>query len=156
LKGKLIIIAFALFAMGCKNQVVNRVIKLNVTETSDYCGGASPPTELLQDLKKEKPFTGTLYVHAMPDRTDDGQTLIISNGKLKQSGFSEGEYFVFLLPKISRNREDMSNAQMDQEMILCLEMVSLQGNANFTIAKKTKSVSFNVHKMCNPCIPPRP
>ena len=154
MKGKVIIIAIALLAMGCKSQVVDRVIKLTVTETSDYCGGAAPPAELLQELSKEKPFTGKLYVHSLPDRGDDGQILIMSNGELKQSGFSEGVYFVFQYPKI--NREELTKTKMDEEMISCLEMLSLQFAANFVVAKETKSVTFKVHKICDPCIPPRP
>lgn len=154
MKGKVIIIAIALLAMGCKSQVVNRVIKLTVTETSDYCGGAAPPAELLQELSKEKPFKGKLYVHSMPDRADDGQTLTISDGELKQSGFSEGAYFVFLYPKT--NREELTKTKMDEEMISCLEMRSLEFATNFVVAKETKIVTLKVHKMCHPCTPPRP
>jgi hypothetical protein len=153
-KGKVIIMAIALLAMGCKSQVVDRVIKLTVTETSDYCGGAAPPAELLEKLMTEKPFTGKLYVHSLPDRGDDGQTLTLSNGELKQAGFSEGIYFVFLYPKI--NREELTKTNVDEEMISCLEMLSFQFTTNFVVAKDTKSVTFKVHKMCDPCIPPRP
>tara|TARA_B110000090_G_scaffold138656_1_gene152538 strand:- start:1377 stop:1841 length:465 start_codon:yes stop_codon:yes gene_type:complete len=153
-KGKVIIIAIALLAMGCKSQVVDRVIKLTVTETSDYCGGAAPPAELLETLLKEKPFTGKLYVHSTPDRTDDGQTLIINNGSLKQSGFAEGVYFVFLHPKI--NREELTSDKIDEELISCLEMVSSQHTASFIITKETKSSTIHAHKMCDPCSPPRP
>ncbi|MFT4826823.1 MAG: hypothetical protein ACI96L_000099 [Paracoccaceae bacterium] len=154
MKGKVIIMAIALLAMGCKSLVVDRVIKFNITESSDYCGGANPPTELMETLLKEKPFTGKLYVHSTPDRTDDGQTLIINNGSLKQSGFSEGVYFVFLHPKI--NKAELTNAKIDEELISCLEMVSSQYTASFIITKETKSSTIHAHIMCDPCSPPRP
>jgi hypothetical protein len=153
-KGKVIIIATALLAMGCKSLVVDRVIKLTVTETSDYCGGANPPAELLETLMTEKPFTGKLYVNSTPDRNDDGQTLIINNGSLKQSGFAEGVYFVFLHPKI--NREELTKTNVDEEMISCLEMVNSRYTASFIITKETKSSTIHAHIMCDPCSLPRP
>jgi len=154
-KGTIIIFAVALLSIGCKSQQVqDRTIKLTVTETSDYCGGAAPNEELMLELLKEKPFTGTIYVHSISDRTDDGQKLVISNGELKQSGFSEGVYFVYFHPKF--DREDPANAKLGDEKVSCLEMVSFQHSAKFFITKETKSVNFNVHKMCDPCSPPRP
>ena len=78
--------------MGCKSQLVDRVIKFNITETSDYCGGAAPNEEVMQTLRTKKPYTGTLYVHASSDRSDDGQVLTITNGEVKQAGFVEGKY----------------------------------------------------------------
>jgi hypothetical protein len=155
-KGYIYILFTGLLSLtfGCKSQLSDRVIKFTVTETSDYCGGAAPNEEVMQSLLTKKPFTGTLYVHSMPERMDEGQALQIQDGTLKQSGFSEGVYFIYTQPKL--NRSDSSTMKLDEDLVNCLEMFSLHQTANFIVSKETKSVTFNVHTMCDPCAPPNP
>ena len=38
--------------------------------TSDYCGGANPNDELIEELNTPKPFNGTIYIHKDPERRD--------------------------------------------------------------------------------------
>jgi len=82
---KVVLLSLISIAMlSCKTQLVERSIKFNITSTSDYCGGANPPEELIADLQNPKPFTGTLYIHKDNGRVDEGVALDFKEGKSTQ------------------------------------------------------------------------
>ena len=142
--------------LGCKskNTSQGQALKIEITSTSDYCGGAVPNEEIMAALNEPKPYEGSIYIHTKPDRSDDGQKLEFANGKVNQAGFVEGVYFIFLIPKF--DKKESTKNKMDEEMQECMEMYSAQNVGQFIVTKETKDVYLNVHQICNPCLPPMP
>lgn len=134
---------------------MNSSIKFELTETSDYCGGALPPEELLEDYKTPKPFLDTLYIHQSKYRADDGVVVAFVNGNATVQGLVMGEYYSFLSPKF-----DVEAMMQDETLhqqginIGCLHQENLTPVFSFIIEDKTKKLVQNIHKKCNPCVPP--
>lgn len=157
MKYSLIILLASLSLLGCKTKKLNSSIKFELTETSDYCGGAVPPEELLEKYRTPKPFGDTLYLHQSKFRADDGVAIAFVDGKAIVKSLNNGEYFAFLAPKFD------VEAMMQDESFLrqgidagCLHQENLTPEFIFTVVSTTKNVQKKVHKKCNPCLPPAP
>ena len=95
------------------------------------------------------------------NRADDGIEMTVTEGKSTQAGFTEGEYFIFKDMKINF---DNLNKEQDKAIregtvpkdINCLMNNNLMLLGKFTIAADTKSVTQNIHMICDPCMEPRP
>ena len=133
------------------------MIKFEITQTQDYCGGAMPPEEVLEEYRTPKPFAGTLYIHQNAGRTDDGIALKFENGSATTEGLVRGTYTVFLEKKMDieamTNDESIARQGID---IGCLQAQNLMPIFSFEVEAKTKKITNKVHLKCNPCLPPAP
>ena len=147
--------------LSCKTQLIERSIKFEITSTEDYCGGAAPPEEMLAELKTPKPYNGIVYIHKDVNRADDGITLNVTEGKSSQVGFIEGEYFIFKDEKINpdnfhkKQEEAVKDGGVPAD-INCIMNNNLIMLGKFTVAADTKSISKNIHIICDPCELPKP
>lgn len=149
------LILFILFSfMGCTNSKSmnsgKKVItsRINVTYTSDYCGGAPPPEELLQRLKTPKKFSNqTLYIFDNKQRL--GNATLLKTNTEGQFDFEaeQGMYYVYLKDKMKFDPEESKNKN-------CKEWL-LRPYAEFEVIETEEESSIQIHKQCNPCLPPR-
>ncbi len=135
----------------------HETINFEIQATEDYCGGAAPPEELINELRTPKPYTGKIYVHNTSDRTDEGVSLDVLEGKASASGFVEGTYHLFLYKKYvptssGSNKESISPFNTPE----CQKDKSLKSLGSFEVARDTKTISKQIHVMCDPCMEPRP
>lgn len=136
---------------------MNKTIHLEVTATRDYCGGANPGEEMLQEYRQPRPYQGQIYVHSSREREDEGIALTVSDGRATVKGLTKGEYFLYFDKKI--NEEDIKNnvkfkgLNVDPE---CLLFENRKALAEFAVNEETKTLQFELHKVCNPCLPPAP
>lgn len=140
---------------------MTKSIKLEVTAKRDYCGGANPGEELLEEMRKPQNYSGILYLHSSKERKDDGVEIVFVEGLATAEGLNNGTYYMFLEKKI-----DLNKLQEDQEAIEkmasqgidigCLFGESQQSAFNFEVVDKTKVITREMHIKCNPCLPPAP
>lgn len=148
--------------VACKSKINKQSTSFYVVSTEDYCGGAYPPDEIIEDLKTPKNFTGTLYIHSERNRSDKGVSLNVKDGNASISGLVAGDYYVFRYEqpeaiktkKINENQApDPTNVQVSQR---CLEERAKTVLTRFTLLKETLAVKLQLHLVCDPCMPPRP
>ena len=157
MKYSIAILLITTLLVSCKSKNTARTIKFNVDKTEDYCGGAFPEEEILAEFRKPKPYSGKLYVHSKEDRIDDGIELVFVEGKCTASGFSDRIYYVFLQPKMTPKDHIENQKLLEQGIdIGCLEGENMRASLRFEIVPSTKSISAQVHFICDPCTPPRP
>jgi hypothetical protein len=154
---KIILICFSFIAIiACKSKKIeNRQLLFEWTVTEDYCGGAFPPDELITELRTPKPYTGSVYIHKNITRTDEGKHFTITDGKLEASGLSEGDYYVFIFPTMEESNQK-PKSERDQIRHDCEITFNRTPVATFTVDKKSTDFALAIHKVCNPCIEPRP
>ena len=153
-----LVISIILFGLAsCSTKLAKRSIDLKIQYTSDYCGGAAPPEELINNLRKPKPFTGKMFIHQDLQRNDDGIEVTFVEGVAKISGLVEGDYYLYKEAKVNMD-SFYRNVVVDMPMVdpNCLYAWQNTTLAKFSVDKKTKSVSDTLNFECNPCEPPQP
>ena len=152
----LLIIIFCSTLLGCKTKKIeNRSIKLNLTVTRDYCGGAYPTAEIVAELRATKPYNGLIYLHKSENRTDNVITLDVKDGKCLVNGLADGKYYIFIAPLM----QPPQNLPFTKDAIVKLECQLKHNrtpNVSFSIDKKTSKVVQNIHVVCDPCELPMP
>lgn len=140
---------------------MNSSIKLEVTATKDYCGGANPAEEMLEELKKPQPYSGTLYLHNNKARQDDGIEIVFVDGLATADGLNNGFYYMFTekkidIDKIQEDQESLEKMAIEGIDIGCLFGESQRSVFEFEVDDKTKIITQQMHIRCNPCLPPAP
>ncbi len=156
---KKIIIALVVISslFACKSNKKKKAVKFEIAATSDYCGGAAPPEEMIEDMRTPKPYTGVLYIHKDQNREDDGIKLIFDEGAATVRGLVPGQYYAYLEKKMDLENESAINELASQGIdIGCLIELNLMFMFDFTIEESTKIITDKMHKICNPCLPPAP
>ena len=152
----LLIIIVCSTLLGCKTKKIeNRSIKLNLTVTGDYCGGAYPTAEIVAELRAAKPYNGLIYLHKSETRADDAITLNAIDGKCNVKGLADGKYYIFIAPLM----QPPQNLPFTKDAIVKLECQLKHNrtpNVSFSIDKKTSKVVQNIHVVCDPCELPMP
>lgn len=146
----IVIVIFSCNPKTLKNNALEELeLKLTIEYTSDYCGGAYPPEEMIKNLKTLKPFRNTelILLNASKDfketvKTDD-------QGQINKS-FPSGKYEIFFPNKINATP---ANRAISEER--CLEWKKTP-DALFELSAEQTSFNLQMHKSCNPCEPPRP
>lgn len=133
-------------SMNTTENVISSSVK--VSQTSDYCGGAPPPEELLERLKTPKPFVNqTLYLFDNQQRS--GEAILVKTNGSGQFTFEaeEGIYYVYLKDKMKRDPADEKNKG-------CKDWL-LRPYTEFEINRMATEIEIHIHQQCNPCLPPR-
>ena len=155
MKKIIILISLTVALITCKSKKVKSSIQFEITTTEDYCGGAYPPDELVEDLRTPKVYTGKVYLHNSVIREDDGIVIDVVDGKCSKEGFVEGTYFLFLSPKMLKvATETLSPA--NQERADCNIKEKRKELATTALLKNRTIIKQNLHKVCDPCMEPRP
>lgn len=118
---------------------------LNITITSDYCGGAAPSDQILDQLKQQRKFSNQkFYISTIQGLQDDMKEMTTSAIGNTTVPLSQGTYYVFLPKKISAKVANKTTSQKQ-----CDQWRNTP-NGSFTVSDNN-SVSFNIHKSCDPC-----
>ncbi len=135
-------------------------IQITITQTSNYCGGAAPPDELLNDLLPPKPL-GDFAFFIRKGKTNIVAENVIASGKTNSEGLChlqlpEGDYaLVFadkkdkvyynkLLDELKNGNENF--APIDKN---CLEKWLATPELIFTVSKDGPNrFEINVHHHC--------
>ena len=118
--------------------------QITVTMVSEYCGGANPSAEVLEDLKKPKP-AGNMDVvlvdneKQIPFATDE-------NG-LSSISLKPGKYQVFLAEKLD------ATAYSANVEAIC-DKWKAKPNGSLEVLKGQDSIEVEISKDCNPCNQP--
>ncbi|MBO6516930.1 MAG: hypothetical protein JJ975_10305 [Bacteroidia bacterium] len=148
-----LIIAAVLFgvlsAEKCDTDVSVYSVKLRLTETSTYCGGAAPPDDLIRELRTPKPFRGNQPLYLL----DSNEVCIDSihpsgQDSTYQLNLPAGNWTIRYKQKIAEN-----HGKTERER--CLHDWKHRKLAEFQILQDT-AITVNIHKDCNPCYPPPP
>lgn len=137
--------------------MTKETIQFEFLHTSEYCGGAYPPEELLEELRTPSPYSGTVYVHQHEDRSDTGIQLEFKEGKVAQEGFVEGKYFMFLYPKYAPTENESTRVTPTYgPTVECFKKRSLTVLTSFEISRESTEIKKTIHVACDPCALPRP
>lgn len=144
---------------ACKSKKVKSDIvdvKFSFTQTSDYCGGAAPPEDLLKQLAEPIPLKPRKVFFARIFDTEEGSRMNIDEYYIDTAHltlpFNTGKYTVYL------NMEKyLSNAsQVTSGKLKCYKDWAAQPVGEMTITSNTKKVKMNLHLTCDPCVEPAP
>ena len=150
-----LVVTSSLFA--CKSTKRHKAVKFEIAITSDYCGGAAPPEEMIEEMRTPKPYTGVLYIHKSQNREDAGIELTFEKGSATANGLVPGQHYAFLDKKMDLENESAMNELASQGTdIGCLIELNFSPMFTFQIEESTKIITDKMHKICNPCIPPAP
>lgn len=150
-----LVVTSSLFA--CKSNKKDKSVKLEIAVTSDYCGGAAPPDEMIEEMRIPKPYTGVLYIHKSRHREDDGIELTFDKGAATAKGLVPGQYYAYLEKKMDLKNESAMNEIASQGIdVGCLIELNFMIMFVFNIEESTKIITEKMHKICNPCLPPAP
>lgn len=155
---KLFTTAFTmLLFISCIPAKYNKTIKLNIMSTSDYCGGAKPSDDIIDELNTPKPFNGTIYIHTNPERRDKGVAKKIKNGEgtitLPIMGITDLVFFQYPAMNIKKLEKNGALAIKENE---CEIRRNFQRLDMINVDTETKEVSTNIHLTCDPCSEPKP
>ena len=143
--------------VSCKTSQFNRTVKINIMSTSDYCGGANPNDELIEELNTPKPFNGTIYIHKDPERRDKAITKRFVNGKATIStrimGITDLGLFQYPAINLKKIENNESGAIMKND---CRIEKNFQPLGMIIVDPETKEVSLDIHLTCDPCSEPMP
>ena len=152
---KYISLLFVLFAMlqscsSSKNSTnQDSMVDITITSTSNYCGGAKPPEDLIARLKEPKKYSGKEIIFSTTEQLGDGHKMLKTddNGMISLS-LEEGTYYLFLPEKLSAKLTTGGDADR------CAQWKKT-ANGSFVVTKGMNAVDVNVHQTCNPCGAPR-
>ncbi len=146
------ILACASKKTGASQNVKNAVsqpgkidISLNVSFTSNYCGGAAPSDEMLEKLKIPKKFSNqNFFISTKEGLEENMREVTTSVAGVATAPLEKGTYYVFLPQKVS-----MKHTSKDRSEEECKKWKNTP-NATFTVGDQS-NVSFTIHKTCDRC-----
>jgi hypothetical protein len=123
-------------------------VTIQCTLTADYCGGAAPTDEMLENLAKPKPLAQQeFYIVKGTKNTNKVYQKIVTDddGKIKLN-LPKGVYSVFSAEQLKKfvPKQNTENYVWDNACLLRLHQQPL---LKFDTRKKTKH-TFNMHKKC--------
>jgi len=123
-------------------------IRFVLTETSDYCGGAAPPEELLKVLETPRPLrTRTVIFETKNDGVIYNPVIEFTSPDTVLS-LPIGEYKVYPDPG--------EHPDWPKQYEACMQEYYSTPIATFEILKGETQKAFNIHFTCNPCGEPAP
>jgi len=143
-------------AQKSKNKMY--IISGKVTETSDYCGGARPPEELIEQLKTPKPLADKVLI--IKSGKNNSLTKSIQKTKTDPYGnftlvLKAGTYCIVDEEKSKKfaSKNDDENYEWDND---CLKKNWGHCDYLLVIGKdKVNNIEINYHNHCNyrqPCL----
>lgn len=135
------------------------LFKGKVSYTAQYCGGAAPSQEMLDEMAKEKPYANSVLCVKTLSETDLKSKPVITKVTTDENGnfsvvLDKGKYALVTEDKT----QDFSKGIMAKfgNSSNCISWQNTP-DMTFTIAKKSKIVTnLRFDRQCNPCTPPRP
>lgn len=142
-------------------------VTITITQTSSYCGGAEPPTELMKQLRTPKPLIKkVIYVRKGEKNKTGAKDFIIatsdSAGKIKIK-LQPGKYYLtderkakkkYSLTILKKHKKE-SNSYSSID-VNCLKEWLLQPDLIFEVSDTDNKFSFNYHQPCSwnqtPCV----
>ena len=145
----LAVIATAIFSQ-CRTkkqtQVANKTVCIHFTE--NYCGGAAPPDEMIQEMRKMKPFANQ-QIEVFKSNSDDFKPQIYKTN-------DKGEV---ILPLSLGNQVFISCYPSDENYALkpkkqdCYRKFITNNLIMADLTAKDSIVNLFIDIQCNPCIP---
>ena len=150
-----------LFLSGCTqspNLETAYTVSGTVVQTREYCSGAAPPPELLQELRAEKPVAGkTIFVREGVENT-------LSNIVAEFTSDNDGTFILQLPPGqycfVEQKKKDDLNINNFQDQYTrvtseqCLQEWWKQCDTTIQVTKDTADVILKYHETCpwkKPC-----
>lgn len=151
------LLAFVSIFTACKNKQIaaepQDSIQFKIFYTAEYCGGAAPTEEIMEQLNQPKPYSDSIYIHSMKDadRTEVAVKLLLKKGEGSVMSLPPGDYNAFITPV-----HQIDSASEDMGMEQCYYMQSRMPFFSFKIESTSVIISDTLLKTCDPCVPPRP
>lgn len=124
-------------------------VRIVIKGTSDYCGGANPPEQLLKRLKTLQLLAGTELIIKNSDQDFQETVKTDQQGEINKS-LPAGAYQIFFPEKISA--KPMERA-INKDY--CLKWKDTP-DATFEVSNEQNSFELKLHRSCNPCELARP
>jgi len=123
-------------------------VTLNIVFTADYCGGAYPPDEVIQQMKIKKPMPNGEIVLVRTGSEEQTRVKTDQQGNVLIS-LKTGNYSVFFPNKLTAEPSEQTISKED-----CVKWKETP-DAGFDVTKDVSTYQLYVHKSCNPCEAPR-
>lgn len=138
-----LLVGFQLYAAA-----QNNTVRIKCTQTSDYCGGARPSEEMLEELQQPKPIVSdTFYIVKGKTNTFKIFKKVVTdkNGFIRLK-LPKGTYSIYTKAQMQpfKAKQNTDIQTWDNE---CLRKMHKTPLAIFNAANK-KVVSFNLHQKC--------
>ena len=130
---------------------------LAVTYTSEYCGGAYPDDELLEELMVPKPLgKETVYIFKNENVEDITALQLNKEGKVSLN-LKAGKYSVckYHHLQVAQEMEELLSKGPGTEG-LCPPDWKFQISAELEVGESGGEYTVNLHLICDPCQEPKP
>ena len=130
---------------------------LSVTYTSEYCGGAYPDDEILEELMVPKPFEKeTIYIFNNDNVQDIVSYQLNKEGKVSLN-LQVGKYTVcqYNHLKVAQEMEEQLSQGPGKEGF-CPPDWKFEIAAELEVGEKGGEYTVNLHLVCDPCKEPKP
>lgn len=137
------------------NQKIDKVsvtVNIKVSKSSDYCGGANPGQEMIDELKQPKSMvTQELFLLAENSQSlSEVITLTTDKSGEVNTELATGTYEVFLKEKWNYKARNVTSPGKNR---FCDEWKA-KGNGRLMIKTDIQEYQLNLHNTCNPCESP--
>jgi len=139
-------IILLLLAVECSSARQNNadMIQVKIMYTSDYCGGARPSEEILEELKSMKPFAEQeISIYTNENKRGNPLTIKTDSNGVFNTNIPKGKYFLFINDKL-KIYENATESCKEWAKKPDIEFEITSGN-----------IELQFHKKCNPCLPLR-
>lgn len=127
------------------NNPVDAEVTVSIQYTSNYCGGAPPPDELIKRLRTPKKYADQEIHLSKEDKLNDDMKKYNTNanGELT-TNLDAGTYYLFMPEKISSELTKGGDSEQ------CKKWKNTP-NGKFTIVAGTSEVAVSITKTCERC-----
>lgn len=161
---KRIIICFVLAGafMSCKSRKADMVsLEIEVTTTDQYCDGAMPDDAVLEMLNTPKVYAdSTVYLANPGEAMQNIQPVTLNKSGKANLKLLPGTYelYYYNIPNDVKHEHPQEGQDNIGEPAPppCPPDWKLMVSAQFEVIPGEKKVKVNLHRICDPCLEPRP
>ena len=156
------ILGFILFVSACKSRkssIESSTHRSLILIAEEYCGGAAPSMEMLEDLAKPKPYKSSLlywcYLDSVEIKIIDLKEIFTDkNGFLEFENSSKEILLFFEKPRAEKSAEEVKQlSPKEREIYECEKEFYSQPNGIISSKNFSPLDTVFMTKMCNHCRP---
>jgi len=135
-------------------KVKEKMTVLQVLATHEYCGGAMPSEELLEDLNKPKPLSNTkIYIAPSGQETSHIHEYKLDKNGMVNLRLEGTDYLVFLYNPVEVDKEIKAQSESaDAQDSECLPAWKLLISSDLIIPEEEQEkIEILLHVICDPC-----
>ena len=153
-----IVFLISILSISCRTKKLKKVpeiVKITISYTEDYCGGAAPPDVLLNELATLKPLKNKEIEVFLSKNIDSKSLMIITDsaGSVHLPSDLANTVYINLYTPLLHYKDAIKE---DLQYYDCYKKFLIDNLISVNLAERQKEFSLISLIKCNPCLPPAP